>query len=456
MERSWELGVGEWEFGVGERELGVGERELGVGERELGVGERELGVGERELGVGERELGVGERELGVSERELGVGERELGVGERELGVGERELGVSERELGVGERELGVGERELGVGEWELSESEMKDLSERAHKLTNFLWSRKRAVESRDLRERANKLEKKWKEKVEEQESNKNPASLDTRIRKKVLSELKRTTYHWTPLKYDADLALVYMLARAAHTHWGDSLKEYVCVDSSAAINSLAKRLLTGDSEGDEPLIKHVYFRQFLPVSPKVQSDLVLAAFSLSELPSQEEREETLQTLWRKTHSYLGRDRSALSPFLFAVVMDRLKDEVRQESPWTIMFVDDIVICGESSEQVEKILERWRYALERRGMKVSRSKTEFMCVNEREGSGGVRLQGEEVEKVEEFRTVTLYRSDSVTWCCRGRRFRSLKQCSGAESFLLSADERDMCSVPSAAPMHNSNN
>ncbi|KAI5612981.1 hypothetical protein C0J50_4223 [Silurus asotus] len=63
----------------------------------------------------------------------------------------------------------------------------------------------------------------------------------------------------------------------------------------------------------------------------------------------------------------------------SVVMDRLTDESR--------------------EQVEKILERWRYTLERRGMKVSRSKTEYMCVNEREGSGGVRLQGEEVEKVE---------------------------------------------------------
>ncbi|KAK3511080.1 hypothetical protein QTP70_030147 [Hemibagrus guttatus] len=65
--------------------------------------------------------------------------------------------------------------------------------------------------------------------------------------------------------------------------------------------------------------------------------------------------------------------SALSPFLFAIVMDQLSEEVRQESPWTMMFADDIVICSESREQVEENLERWRFALERRGMKVSRSK-----------------------------------------------------------------------------------
>ncbi|MCJ8739625.1 hypothetical protein PDJAM_G00049190 [Pangasius djambal] len=94
--------------------------------------------------------------------------------------------------------------------------------------------------------------------------------------------------------------------------------------------------------------------------------------------------------------------SALSPFLFAMVMDQLSEEVRKESPYTMMFVDDIVICSESREQVEENLERWRFALERRGMKVSRSKTEYMCVNEREGSGTVRLQGEEVKKVQEFK------------------------------------------------------
>ena len=35
-----------------------------------------------------------------------------------------------------------------------------------------------------------------------------------------------------------------------------------------------------------------------------------------------------------------------------------------------VYADDIVIWSESKEQVEEKLEKWRYALERRGMKVN--------------------------------------------------------------------------------------
>ncbi|XP_065674134.1 uncharacterized protein LOC136091078 [Hydra vulgaris] len=93
--------------------------------------------------------------------------------------------------------------------------------------------------------------------------------------------------------------------------------------------------------------------------------------------------------------------SALSPFLFAIVMNRMTDKVRQESPWTMMFADDILICSESRRQVEVNLERWMYALESRGMKVSRSKTEYMCVNERADGGQVQFQGVDLVKVDEF-------------------------------------------------------
>ena len=67
-----------------------------------------------------------------------------------------------------------------------------------------------------------------------------------------------------------------------------------------------------------------------------------------------------------------------------------------------MFADDIVICGETREEVEVNLERWRDALERRGMKVSRSKTEYMCVNERGNGNPLQMQGGEVAKVDEFK------------------------------------------------------
>lgn len=47
-------------------------------------------------------------------------------------------------------------------------------------------------------------------------------------------------------------------------------------------------------------------------------------------------------------------RSALRSILFAVVIDRLADAVR--NLWTTMSADDITICSESREQVEEHLE----------------------------------------------------------------------------------------------------
>ena len=55
-----------------------------------------------------------------------------------------------------------------------------------------------------------------------------------------------------------------------------------------------------------------------------------------------------------------------------------------------------------SVRVEERLESWRYALERRGMEVNRRETEYMCVNERQVKGTVKMQGEEVAKVEDFK------------------------------------------------------
>lgn len=47
---------------------------------------------------------------------------------------------------------------------------------------------------------------------------------------------------------------------------------------------------------------------------------------------------------------------APSTFLFVLVMDRLSDEVRQESLWTLRIADNILNCSGRRKWVE---ERWR-------------------------------------------------------------------------------------------------
>lgn len=60
-------------------------------------------------------------------------------------------------------------------------------------------------------------------------------------------------------------------------------------------------------------------------------------------------------------------------------MNKMADYVRQEAPWTRMFANDHIICR---QKVEENPERYRFPLERRGTKISRSKTEYMCVRVR--------------------------------------------------------------------------
>lgn len=56
-----------------------------------------------------------------------------------------------------------------------------------------------------------------------------------------------------------------------------------------------------------------------------------------------------------------------------------------------MFADDVVICSESGAQVEEKLKRWRYVMENRGIKISRSKE--TCLNKRDTSGTMKYRVE---------------------------------------------------------------
>ena len=98
--------------------------------------------------------------------------------------------------------------------------------------------------------------------------------------------------------------------------------------------------------------------------------------------------------------------SALSPYLFALIMDELTKDIQDEVPWCMLFADDIVLVDETRVGVEAKLELWRSTLESKGFKLSRSKTEYMKYEfdtSREGDQeAVTMLGHEVPKKDAFR------------------------------------------------------
>ena len=94
--------------------------------------------------------------------------------------------------------------------------------------------------------------------------------------------------------------------------------------------------------------------------------------------------------------------SALSPFLFAIIIDRLTEDIRKDAPWDMLFADDIVLCRQNHKELEEDLEIWRNALERRGLKVSWSKTEYLRVGGVDDGEELKLQGEKVKKAKNFK------------------------------------------------------
>ena len=83
--------------------------------------------------------------------------------------------------------------------------------------------------------------------------------------------------------------------------------------------------------------------------------------------------------------------SALSPSLFAITIDRLTEDIRKDAPWDMLFADDIVLPRQNHRELEEDLEIWRNALGRSGLKVSRSKTEYLRVGGVDDGEELKLQ-----------------------------------------------------------------
>ena len=68
----------------------------------------------------------------------------------------------------------------------------------------------------------------------------------------------------------------------------------------------------------------------------------------------------------------------------------------------MLFADDIVLSRQNDRELENDLEIWRKSLERRGLKVSRSKTEYLKAGDVDDGEELKLQGEKVKKAKNFK------------------------------------------------------
>ena len=92
----------------------------------------------------------------------------------------------------------------------------------------------------------------------------------------------------------------------------------------------------------------------------------------------------------------------MSPLLFIIIMDVLRENIERDPPWAMMFADDLVLCAMTREKVEDDLETWRVVFERHGLKISRTKTEYLPSPTNDTETTVKIGDAELPTVTSFK------------------------------------------------------
>lgn len=69
--------------------------------------------------------------------------------------------------------------------------------------------------------------------------------------------------------------------------------------------------------------------------------------------------------------------SVLSPLLFNLVMNYLTKNIMDDLLASILFPDDVALVTDNVQLMQDTLNKWQEALEENGLRISRSKTEYM-------------------------------------------------------------------------------
>ncbi|XP_076448780.1 ribosome assembly protein METTL17, mitochondrial-like [Babylonia areolata] len=214
---------------------------------------------------------------------------------------------------------------------------LKELSRRADKLANYLWSRHPPSTDAQVTKMAKEVYQQIMEK-REKEGKTDPIQTDT-----VLRTVRQKIYHWQPVTYDAYRSLLYLTSHLAHNYtvllhcfteiskrdpgfqprsvynfgsglgssvwaanavWGSGVFEHYCVDQSQDMNTVARLLLQDGDNQKQMSIPGVVFRQFAPSAAHNQFDMVVSAYTLLEQPDQERRLQLVDDLWQMTNDVL--------------------------------------------------------------------------------------------------------------------------------------------------------
>ena len=100
-------------------------------------------------------------------------------------------------------------------------------------------------------------------------------------------------------------------------------------------------------------------------------------------------------------------------------MDVISKEVGRGPHHAMLFADDLVLCESTREEAEEQLEVWRNAIENKGLRVRRKKTEYLPLSSCHDK--VKLGGEEIKNVTTFRyLVSMFEAEGgTTTNCKNR-------------------------------------
>ncbi|KAL0820815.1 hypothetical protein ABMA28_005493 [Loxostege sticticalis] len=97
--------------------------------------------------------------------------------------------------------------------------------------------------------------------------------------------------------------------------------------------------------------------------------------------------------------------SALSPLLFNLSMDYITRDLQAEIPWCMLYADDIVLIGKTAPELQETFNTWFTELEKHGLRISRTKTEYMECDlggTEELNCEIQIENTALPKVERFK------------------------------------------------------